>query len=46
VKSRGTNERRGPTEVEVGAYVVNDGDEEKAREFFANLAIDLGGRIV
>jgi hypothetical protein len=46
VKSRGTNERRGPTEVEVGVYVVKDGDDEKAREFFANLAIDLGGRIV
>ena len=46
VKSSGTNESRGPAEVEVGAYVVKDGDEEKVREFFESLAIDLGGRLV
>ena len=46
VKSSGTNGTRGPAEVEVGAYLVKDGDEEKAREFFENLAIDLGGRLV
>ena len=46
VKPSGTNEVRGPAEVEVGAYVVNEGDEEKVREFFEALAIDLGGRLV
>ena len=46
VRSTGTNAVGGPTEVEVSAYVVRDGDEEKAREFFESLAIDLGGRPV
>jgi hypothetical protein len=44
VRTQGTN-GRGPSEVTVGAYVVNEGDEEKAREFFESLAIDLGGRL-
>ena len=46
VKSSGTNGTRGPAEVEVGAYVVHEGDDEKVREFFESLAIDLGGRLV
>jgi hypothetical protein len=46
VKSSGTNGTRGPAEVEVGVYVVADGDEEKAREFFDSLTIDMGGRLV
>jgi hypothetical protein len=46
VRSTGTNAAGGPTEVVVGAYVVRDGDEEKAREFFESLAIDLGGRLL
>jgi hypothetical protein len=43
--STGTNASRGPAEVDVSAYVVHEGDEEKARAFFESLAIDLGGRI-
>ena len=46
VRSTGTNGTRGPAEVEVAAYVVEDGDEEKAHEFFESLAIDLAGRLV
>ena len=46
VTMRGSNGTRGPAEVEVGAHVEADGDEEKARAFFVALAIDLGGRLV
>jgi hypothetical protein len=46
VRSIGTNASgRGPEEVEVSAYVVHEGDGEKAQGFFESLAIDLGGRI-